>query len=95
MFGLSLISLRIASWLLFNLKSTLLCTTLNLLTLILLNGIVTVILFFSIYIACLPYFETIFGTPRPDLSLILSCRKIDASDSLIGMLEPLKKPISS
>jgi len=56
---------------------------------ILLNGIVTVIRFFSIFIDSLPYTEIILGTPLPDLSEILSCKKRVAKISFTGKLDPL------
>ena len=77
-FGLSLINSIIFSFVLFNLSDTLLDTLLDTtkeFTPILSNGIVTIILFFSIWIASLPYLPTILGTPLPERSLILSCKK--------------------
>lgn len=70
-FGLSLIISIIFACVLFILSDTLLDTA-NSLTPNLSNGMVTVILFFSICIAFFPYLPIILGAPLPERSLILS-----------------------
>ena len=76
-FGLSLIISIIFACVLFILSDTLLDTlsdtlldTTNSLTPNLSNGIITVILFFSICIAFFPYLPIILGTPLPECSHI-------------------------